>query len=320
MSTSMPRSWMQLLAKLTVIMTLITCVVAIVLYSMDLYRHGKQKHFIGWFSGAGFVLLTIPISVGLIVQHLTNWNAPQIQKYVVRIIWMVPIYSVESWLALRFKNTAIYLETLREGYESYVIFCFLYYLIVLLGDDQHLQQFKMKRAHPKNSDFGRHAWPLSLFCNPWTSGADLLQNCKFGVFQYVLIKNIFAVLIFVLKLSGHYSAESLRWDEIYLYQCMVSNLSQIWALYCLVMFYYATKEELSHWRPVGKFLCVKSVVFFTWWQSIVIEGLIFITNGRLLRQSGWTVNEVSKGIQVCLLLCLLHMSSFSFYSSLRRII
>jgi hypothetical protein len=292
-----PQTWMQILANLLVFVTLITGVVVIVLYSIDLYRHGKQKHYIGWFSAAGFVLMTIPISVRLIVKHLINWNAPQVQKYVVRIVWMIPLYSVESWLALRFKNAAIYLETLRECYESYVIFCFLYYLIALLGDDHQLAQFKNKLSC-KDNEFGKHMWPVNYLCNPWITGAELLQNCKFGVFQYVLIKNLFAIMVFSLKLSGHYSADTLRWDEIYLYQCMVSNLSQIWALYCLVMFYYATLEELAQWRPVGKFLCVKSVVFFTWWQSITIDFLIFITHGRLLNQNGWTVNEVANGIQV----------------------
>jgi hypothetical protein len=47
---------------------------------------------------------------------------------------------------------------------------------------------------------------------------------------------------------------------------VLSNFSQLWALYCLLKFFYACRDELAPWRPVGKFLCVKSVVFFTWWQ------------------------------------------------------
>ena len=288
-------TWVEYLAKVITIGTVVISVFGIVGYSYDLYRHGQQKHYIGWFSSAGFVLLTIPISIRLIVQHLTHWNAPHIQKYVVRIIWMVPIYSIESWLALRFKSLSIYLETLRECYEAYVIFSFLYFLIALLGEEtQLIQKLKLKSA-----EFGRHSWPISLFVSPWMMGSEILQKCKFGVFQYVLIKNIFAILVCILASRGQYNEGKFRFDGLYLYQCFICNASQLWALYCLILFYFATKEELSPWRPVGKFLCVKTVVFFTWWQSIIINILATSLSNKS-QDTGvhWTNNEISKGLQV----------------------
>ena len=36
-------------------------------------------------------------------------------------------------------------------------------------------------------------------------------------------------------------------------------------MYFLVLFYMATKEELVPLQPIGKFIAVKAVVFFSFW-------------------------------------------------------
>lgn len=51
---------------------------------------------------------------------------------------------------------------------------------------------------------------------------------------------------------------------------IVINFSQTWALYCLVQFYAAIKDELAHIKPLAKFLVFKSIVFLTWWQGVAI--------------------------------------------------
>ena len=33
-------------------------------------------------------------------QHLTHFWQPVLQQYVVRVLWMVPVYALTSWLAL----------------------------------------------------------------------------------------------------------------------------------------------------------------------------------------------------------------------------
>jgi hypothetical protein len=51
---------------------------------------------------------------------------------------------------------------------------------------------------------------------------------------------------------------------------------QFYALYCLFAMYHATCNELKDIRPLRKFLLIKAVVFFTFWQ-----GFVFSILGRL---------------------------------------
>ena len=45
--------------------------------------------------------------------HTEYYTRPRLQRHVIRILWMVPIYSVDAWLALRFKDARAYLDPVR---------------------------------------------------------------------------------------------------------------------------------------------------------------------------------------------------------------
>jgi hypothetical protein len=47
----------------------------------------------------------------------------------------VPIYALDAWFALRFKDARIYLDPIRECYEAYVIYNFFAYLLSYLEDE-----------------------------------------------------------------------------------------------------------------------------------------------------------------------------------------
>jgi hypothetical protein len=67
-------------------------------------------------------------------------------------------------------------------------------------------------------------------------------------------------------------------------------------MYCLVALYQNTKEILKPYKPLTKFLAIKFVIFFSFWQSVVVAG--FVKIGAIHATTYWTADNVGSGIQV----------------------
>ena len=208
---------------------------------------------------------------------------------------MVPLYSVQSWLGLRFHGQArIYIILLRDLYEAYVIQSFVYYLIELLGGEDRMAQLLSQ----KDARLGGHGKLLSHVLPRWEMGMEFLLKIKYGVLQYVVVKTFMTLLTtFVLLPSGMYGEGTFGWNSAYIYTTVVLNISVMHALYCLVKLFHAIKSDLRspvNWHPVGKFVCVKGIVFFTWWQSVAIY---FLRSYGVIGDVGsWSGEDVAGGI------------------------
>jgi len=315
--------FMNFMARILFWVSLVALTIGVGYYSRELYYHGTEPHLVAWFSAGAFVILGFPISIYGILMHLANYYQPNVQCYVVRILWMVPIYSIESWLCLRFHEYAIYIETLRDVYESFVLYCFLQFLIEVLGGEEAL----ILMLKDKSPTRGFHYAPMNWCLKPWIMGQPVLERnsettqtsfaggekrtvkwtspffmkCKFGCLQYVLLKFVLSICVCFLELYDVYKEGDFTTKGGYLYICILTNLSQCWALYCLVIFYYATKNELSPIRPVGKFLSVKALVFFTWWQSLAITILSQMELIPSYDLDNMSPEAVAKGLQAYLI-------------------
>lgn len=71
-----------------------------------------------------FVWMALIISCQQIYQHLRFYTMPSEQKYIVRILFIVPIYGFDCWLSLLFfkNNYYVYFDSIRDWYEG--MFCF----------------------------------------------------------------------------------------------------------------------------------------------------------------------------------------------------
>ena len=59
-----------------------------------------------WVIAGIFVLLALPVSIYEVAMQLEYFSRPKLQIRVIRILWMVPIYALDAWLALRFEVRA----------------------------------------------------------------------------------------------------------------------------------------------------------------------------------------------------------------------
>ncbi|KAI9281461.1 organic solute transporter Ostalpha-domain-containing protein [Sporodiniella umbellata] len=97
---------------------------------------------------------------------------------------------------------------------------------------------------------------------------------KRGILQFVYVKPILAVITMALKATNHYREGDFGFTSSYFWITFVYNLSVSFCLWCLMVFFYATKKDLVSFRPLPKFLCVKAIIFFSFWQSVVVAILV----------------------------------------------
>ena len=60
---------------------------------------------------------------------------------------------------------------------------------------------------------------------------------------------------------------NFQFNNGYLWVSLINNITVSISLYSLVLFYMATEERLKPFKPFFKFVCVKSILFFSYWQS-----------------------------------------------------
>lgn len=222
-----------------------------------------------------------------IFKHIQNYEQPSLQRYVVRILALVPIYSLDSLASLLYPEYSLFFDTLRDCYESFVLYSFFSLLLAYLGPDRDRIL----------SELPPTAYPWPLCCLPWVNpGPQFLMTCRRAILQFVFIKPILAIVALVLDVKfGLYEEGDMSPKSGYLWVTLVANVSVTISFYFLVMFSLIVREPLRRFRPVPKFFCVKAVVFFSWWQGVAINLLLSL--GWISPIGTWTTDNVALSIQ-----------------------
>lgn len=245
---------------------------------------------------AGCVMLSMHFTVQLVSQHLFYWKNPKEQKAIIIIVLMAPIYAVDSFVGLLdFQGSKAFfmlLESIKECYEALVIAKFLAllysYLNISISKNIVPDGIKGREIH--------HSFPMTLF-QPRTVRLDhhTLKLLKYWTWQFVVIRPVCSILMITLQILGMYP-NWLSWTFT-----IILNFSVSLALYSLVLFYHVFAKELKPHKPLTKFMCVKGIVFFCFWQGIVLE--ILVALGIIRSHHFWLdvehIQEAIQNVLVC---------------------
>lgn len=69
----------------------------------------------------------------------------------------------------------------------------------------------------------------------------------------------------ITQLCGVYDEGHFKLDQSYVYIATINFISVWIALHSLLYFYKGTRHLLKPINPVGKFLTIKAIVFFSFW-------------------------------------------------------
>lgn len=128
--------------------------------------------------------------------------------------------------------------------------------------------------HLQHKRFLKHLWPMNGFLGPIRLTPHFYLKLKQGTLQFVLIKPLTAIFALVLDTYGLYQEGDFSLKSPYLYLSFINNFSVTVSLYCLGLFYTAAEERMRGFEPFCKFLCIKAIIFFSYWQSCFFQMLI----------------------------------------------
>ncbi|GLB37386.1 putative organic solute transporter Ostalpha [Lyophyllum shimeji] len=284
-----------------------------------------QAYHVGWIIAGFFAMVATGVSFWLVDKHLQWYTNKREQRYIVRILFMVPIYALVSFASFLFWNHATILVLIRDGYESTVLTAFFYLLLMYLSHDPEEQKSiflkaglsrEADRQARKTGEVKKWVFPLGFIKWKPHDGLYFLQLMKWGVLQYCVIRPTTTLAAVILDYMGLYCEESwaLGWGHVYI--TIIVSLSVTIAMYCLIQLYVSVADYLAPHRALLKLFAIKAVVFLTFWQATFLSVLSMF--GVVKDTKYMTAADINIGIGAVLetvemtLFAFLHIRAFTY--------
>lgn len=231
-------------------------------------------HHLGLIVTAVFGLLATIIGLLIILNHATHYSKPHEQKHIIRILAMIPIYAIVSFISYWQFRYAIYWQVIRDCYEAIAIASFFALLSHYIAPNLHDQKEWARTLKPKN-------WVLPInWLQKCTGGQEkgLLRRPRsgltwfnityVGVFQYCFFRVFFTFVAMISQFFNRYCESSNNPEYAHVWVLSFEALSVTVAMYCLIQFFVQIKQDISGHHPLLKVSCIKLVIFLSFWQNV----------------------------------------------------
>lgn len=272
-----------------------SCAVGILLFFYIVLKNFSGGKFVPTFIGGYCAIFATILSLFQILEHLTCFSDPECQTKIVRILFMVPLYAMVSWISLLAPSAAQYVNLVRDAYESYAIYAFFQLMIALMGGIDTIYRALMTEERPPIP----HVFPL-CYLEPIKVSPTFIQKCRLCLFQFMVIKPLVTIIVAILTAKDQMGRLTDP-RKGYFWTTLVYNISITTAFTALLYFYTGMKEFMVGKQAFMKFLCVKAVVFLSFWQGMLIA--ILAATDILPTFDYWTKEETPTALQD-LLICI----------------
>lgn len=169
-----------------------------------LHQEVKEEQQFNFLTLGGILsLLTCLISMFHISTHLQKMNQPNIQRKIIAILWMSPIYSVTSFFTLWFPSIGGWMAIIKDFYEAYCIYTFLSFLIVVLGEGSRAQAVEALAKHASHLETPTRC--LNRFYSPPPDVSDhakanaVITQCQIYGMQFTFLRPLTTIIFVFLK-------------------------------------------------------------------------------------------------------------------------
>ncbi|KUJ18918.1 DUF300-domain-containing protein [Mollisia scopiformis] len=229
-------------------------------------------------SGACTVFACV-LSFYLIFRHATHYSLPKEQRHIIRIIFMIPVFAILSFLSVIWYDGAEYLKPIESAYEAFALASFFLLLCAYVQEDDNERQTFLQ-----------------------TSGTmKQYTAATIGSFQFPVVMIVLLVVTEITQATGSYCETSNSIHFAHIWVTVLSALSTVVAISSVLRYYKALKPTIKHRKPLSKLVGFKAIVFLNFVQTIIFS--LLTSNNDLKPTNHITYNDLSIGLPN-LILCL----------------